>query len=615
MHDDHRFTELYREHFPAVVRLCERLLRGRGDAEGVAQEAFIRAWTFHARFAAERPFRPWICAIAQNLCLTQLRTGERRSDIFRKNELALVPPEAVEDISVPALDAAAVRAALRRLSPRDRRLIALSDIEGWDYDEIARFEGVTRESVRGSLKRARSAFRGVYRGLAGLGGVPDLLSRVGGHGRPARLTHWTRDWAVTAFGRFNGAELVAAAVVALVLSPVPSAQPSPPSADAVQQLATAPVPSTDELPTSPHVGGSGSSVAPVRATGTKSAPGPAPQPTAPDAAVVDGSAFTFTVSPSYEQDGTVFASGRDDRCTITPTDRCGLLVKSTDRGRTWARLSTGNEPRARIVLPPSYPRDPRLFSVGSVFSVSEDGGTTFRTVTGILPPQATPAISPRFADGDPRILFGSPWAVSTEYYDDGQSLVPSRIPLPKGLTPLTFAFSPTYATDGSVFVTTRSVLPTGGYEGLYRCATTCEAVLKLDKYTAAVQIHWRPGTGTAYVWGPWSMHRSGDGGQSWEAVAPPPGLSWRSSLHHLTSGPDGRLYGVWAESYEGGGSLFASDDHGTTWSLVHADLPDVSDVTVLPDGTLLASDRLSPGIDCSTDGGVTWRSCSAPSGS
>src|SRR5205814_1268765 len=50
--------------------------------------------------------------------------------------------------------------------PDHQRLVDLRDIEGWSYEDIARFEGVTVESVRGSLRRARMALRHAYERLA-----------------------------------------------------------------------------------------------------------------------------------------------------------------------------------------------------------------------------------------------------------------------------------------------------------------------------------------------------------------------------------------------------------------------------------------------------------------
>src|SRR5439155_5126796 len=70
------------------------------------------------------------------------------------------------------------RAALAALRPEQRRVIHLRDVEGWSYDRIADHEGVTVESVRGSLRRARSQLRLVYARMSAGSPVVELLALV-----------------------------------------------------------------------------------------------------------------------------------------------------------------------------------------------------------------------------------------------------------------------------------------------------------------------------------------------------------------------------------------------------------------------------------------------------
>jgi RNA polymerase sigma-70 factor (ECF subfamily) len=165
-HDDGRgwaFEAMYRRFYPDVVALCRRLLGRTGDAEATAQEAFIRAWAALDRYSTARPFWPWISAIAQRLCFDHRRRSIRESRRMELGESLTQEPqpeivvEAGEDLRV-------VFRAIDRLRPHERRALMLREIDGWSYEQIAAFEGVTIESVRGSLKRARATVR---RRLAG----------------------------------------------------------------------------------------------------------------------------------------------------------------------------------------------------------------------------------------------------------------------------------------------------------------------------------------------------------------------------------------------------------------------------------------------------------------
>ena len=64
-------------HQEAVFRFAYLLLGDPDDAEDVAQETFLRAWRYLARFDPARPLRPWLLSIASNLASNRRRTAGR----------------------------------------------------------------------------------------------------------------------------------------------------------------------------------------------------------------------------------------------------------------------------------------------------------------------------------------------------------------------------------------------------------------------------------------------------------------------------------------------------------------------------------------------------------
>src|SRR5205085_1811070 len=72
------------------------------------------------------------------------------------------------------------RAALAALRPEHRRVLRLREVEGWSYDRIAEHEGVTVESVRGSLRRARVGLRAAYARIVSSAPLLVLLALVRG---------------------------------------------------------------------------------------------------------------------------------------------------------------------------------------------------------------------------------------------------------------------------------------------------------------------------------------------------------------------------------------------------------------------------------------------------
>jgi RNA polymerase sigma-70 factor, ECF subfamily len=76
--DQSAMVELVELHQGQVFGLCYRMLRHRQDAEDVTQESFSRALRRLHTWDNQRPFLPWLLAIAGNRCRTLLAARVRR---------------------------------------------------------------------------------------------------------------------------------------------------------------------------------------------------------------------------------------------------------------------------------------------------------------------------------------------------------------------------------------------------------------------------------------------------------------------------------------------------------------------------------------------------------
>lgn len=150
--DQQAFGALVRAHERRVFRLAGRFFRHREDAEEVAQETFLRAWSKLGGYRADAPFEHWLTRICLNCCYERLRRRQPRME------------ELPESTAAPTRDPSAgleVERLLRRLSPADRFVLLLLDGEGWAVEEIARKLGWTTTNVKVRAHRARKRLRRV----------------------------------------------------------------------------------------------------------------------------------------------------------------------------------------------------------------------------------------------------------------------------------------------------------------------------------------------------------------------------------------------------------------------------------------------------------------------
>jgi RNA polymerase sigma-70 factor, ECF subfamily len=152
------FEALYRRAFPRVYGYVATMLRDRGTAEEVTAQAFERAFRKRRSFRASRGSEEaWLFGIARNAALDELRRRKRRAALEADPEdvHATAPDEHADG----ALRREAVRAALERLTPRERELIALKFAGGLSHDEIARVLGISVSNAGTRIHRTLEKLR------------------------------------------------------------------------------------------------------------------------------------------------------------------------------------------------------------------------------------------------------------------------------------------------------------------------------------------------------------------------------------------------------------------------------------------------------------------------
>ena len=136
------------------------------DVPEVAQDVFLRAFRSLPNFRGEAPFRIWMLRIARHAALDFWRKKYRRRDLLHADldEAGLRGVEAAqqERLAEQATDRDAreaarewLEAALVRLSPDDRSVIALVELEERSMEDAARRLGCGLSAVKVRAFRAR----------------------------------------------------------------------------------------------------------------------------------------------------------------------------------------------------------------------------------------------------------------------------------------------------------------------------------------------------------------------------------------------------------------------------------------------------------------------------
>lgn len=149
---DVAFARLVARHQGVVRGFLRRTLGGDGaEADDLAQEVFLSAWSSLRSLNNAAGVRAWLCGIAWRKARDRMR-GRRRAEARDAAWMeASAPPPGVSPE-----DRMAMQAAMTALAPDERACVALCLAEGWSHGEAATALGLPLGTVKSHVGRGRA---------------------------------------------------------------------------------------------------------------------------------------------------------------------------------------------------------------------------------------------------------------------------------------------------------------------------------------------------------------------------------------------------------------------------------------------------------------------------
>jgi RNA polymerase sigma-70 factor, ECF subfamily len=161
------FESLVMPHRATMLRIVQRILRNREDAEDVVQTAFLSALRHLAAFQGNSRFSSWLTRIAINAAFMRLRVSRRShetsidemvegEDTHRRMHLVEARPNPEQECAAKEARGLLDK-AFNRLGPLYTQVLHLRVVEELSVNEAAQILELPVGTVKARLYRARTA--------------------------------------------------------------------------------------------------------------------------------------------------------------------------------------------------------------------------------------------------------------------------------------------------------------------------------------------------------------------------------------------------------------------------------------------------------------------------
>ncbi len=152
------FEQIVRRHQRGLWHVARRYLRSDADAADVTQQAFVRAYQAIGGFRGDASVRSWLYRIAINLSLNAVRDRGREQPTELDDDALSVDATGADRLEGDQR-AAALRAAIAELPPKQKLVLELRVFDELSFREVAALADCTENAAKVSFHFAVKRLR------------------------------------------------------------------------------------------------------------------------------------------------------------------------------------------------------------------------------------------------------------------------------------------------------------------------------------------------------------------------------------------------------------------------------------------------------------------------
>ena len=162
---------LFKHFYSYAMGICRRYARDSDEASDILSESFLKIFSHIEKYDVSKPFKSWIGKIITNTAIDYYRASLKFSQQDDVREYENLGDEA-SVYGKLAYDE--LLTLVRSLSPAYRAVFNLYAIDGYSHNEIAELLGITVNTSKSNLHKARKRLQELLNNMAGDDGSSEV---------------------------------------------------------------------------------------------------------------------------------------------------------------------------------------------------------------------------------------------------------------------------------------------------------------------------------------------------------------------------------------------------------------------------------------------------------
>ena len=151
------FNDIFISLKDKVFKFARAILSDTAEAEDVTQDIFEKLWISSNNNYHYENIEPYLIRSTKNLCLDRIK----HKKVVAKNSESIkhLSNHHVDPVCEKKEVSEIIKAIINKLPKKQRMIIHLRDIEGFEFDEIVEATGIESNAIRVNLSRARKTVK------------------------------------------------------------------------------------------------------------------------------------------------------------------------------------------------------------------------------------------------------------------------------------------------------------------------------------------------------------------------------------------------------------------------------------------------------------------------